>query len=290
MAENGSVTPAFYVVPVLCLALFALERAFPLRVPKRPLRGRLVTNLCVGAIALLIVAIVVRPVAIAVLEEVTEHSFGLIPQLAMPPVAQWIAGFLLLDLSFYYWHRANHAWPFLWRFHNAHHIDPDLDVSTSFRFHFVEIGLSAGFRAVQIALIGGSPLMFIAYELFFQANTLFQHSNVRVPIGVERRLCFVLVTPRMHGIHHSRVRAENNANWSSVFSWWDRLHGSLRLDIPQAAIDIGIAGYSRSDDNRPVNVLAIPFRRQRDYWRDESGAIAVRTVEPRGQDARVMAE
>ena len=283
-------TPALYVVPVLCLALFTLERAFPLRVPTRSLRGRLVTNLCIAAVAFFTVAIVVRPVALAVLEETTEHSFGLIPRLAMPPVAQWIAGFLLLDLSFYYWHRANHAWPFLWRFHNAHHIDPDFDVSTSFRFHFVEIALSAGFRAVQIALIGGSPLMFIAYEVVFQSNTLFQHSNVRVPIGVERRLCFVLVTPRMHGIHHSRVCAENNANWSSVFSWWDRLHGSLRLDIPQAEVDIGIAGYSRADDNRPVNVLAIPFRRQRDYWRDESGAIAARTVEPRAQDARVMAE
>jgi sterol desaturase/sphingolipid hydroxylase (fatty acid hydroxylase superfamily) len=66
-------------------------------------------------------------------------------------LAQWIVAFLLLDLTFYYWHRANHVWPWLWRFHNVHHVDPDLDASTSFRFHFFEIGFSAAFRAAQIA-------------------------------------------------------------------------------------------------------------------------------------------
>ena len=69
--------------------------------------------------------------------------------LSVPAAAQWIAGFLLLDLSFYYWHRANHGWPFLWRFHNVHHVDPDLDISTSVRFHFLEIAFSAAFRALR---------------------------------------------------------------------------------------------------------------------------------------------
>jgi len=95
--------------------------------------------------------------------------------------------------------------------------DPDLDVTTAVRFHFVEIGYSAAFRAVQVALIGGPPLAFVVYELIFQLNTLFQHSNVRLPMAWERGLNFVLVTPRMHGIHHSKRFHETNANWSSVF-------------------------------------------------------------------------
>src|SRR5213076_3351242 len=107
--------------------------------------------------------------------------------------AQGVIGFLLLDVSFYYWHRANHAWPFLWRFHNAHHVDPDLDVSTAVRFHFVEIGFSAAFRALQVTLIGGTPWVFVAYEMAFQLNTLFQHSNMRLPVALERALVLVLV-------------------------------------------------------------------------------------------------
>ncbi|MEP7084149.1 MAG: sterol desaturase family protein [Betaproteobacteria bacterium] len=257
---------SLFALPVaLLLLLLALEQAFPLRQPKRPLLRRFAVNACVGVLALATALVLVKPVA----SNLVEHAegFGLLSIVAMPRIAQGIFGFLLLDLSFYYWHRANHASRFLWRFHNVHHVDPDLDVSTAFRFHFVEIGLSAGFRAVQILLIGGPPGVFVVYELVFQLNTLFQHSNLRLPVAVERGLNLLLVTPRMHGIHHSQVREENNANWSSVLSWWDRLHGTLRLNIPQAQVDIGIAGYSLRGDNHVRRVLAMPFRRQRDYWR-----------------------
>ena len=281
---------ALYALPVAFLVLLALEQAFPLRKAKRPLLPRLVVNLCVGILALFVAAILVKPVASVVLEQVSRQSFGLVPLLPLPEAAQWVIGFLLLDVSFYYWHRANHAWRFLWRFHNAHHIDPDLDVSTAYRFHFLEIGFSAGFRVVQIGLIGGEPWVFIAYELVFQLNTLFQHSNVRLPIAVERWLSLVLVTPRMHGIHHSQIRKENNSNWSSVFSWWDRLHGSLCLNIPQAQIEIGIPAYVLPEDNRVINVLVMPFRMQREYWRGPSGTPAARSARPVASCASRLAE
>lgn len=266
---------ALYALPVVFLFLLALEQGVPLRKAKRPLLRRLVVNACVGVLALVAAAAIVNPLASTLLSHTSE--FGLLSLVAMPEGAQWIIGFLLLDVSFYYWHRANHALRFLWRFHNAHHIDPDLDVSTAYRFHFAEVGFSAAFRAVQIALIGGSPAVFIAYELVFQLNTLFQHSNVRLPIVAERWLNLVLVTPRMHGIHHSQVREENNSNWSSVFSCWDRLHGSLRLNIPQAQVAIGIAGYSLPQDNQVNNVLVMPFRRQRAYWRSPGGTEPTRS-------------
>ena len=258
---------ALLIVPLAFALLFALERAWPLRATKRPLRERLGVNLVVGLLALATAAALVKPVAGAVMEGASQNAFGLLALVPLPPLGQAIAAFLLLDLTFYYWHRANHRWPFLWRFHNVHHVDPDLDVSTSYRFHFVEIGFSAAFRAVQIALIGGAPWVFVVYELAFQLNTLFQHSNLRLPVGVDRWLCAVLVTPRMHGIHHSQVRAQTDSNWSSVLSWWDRLHGTLRLDVPQEAIDIGVPAYARPEDNRVPALLAMPFRRQRDYWR-----------------------
>ena len=262
----------FYIVPAAFVALLALERLFPLRRRKARFAQRLLVNATVSALAIVVAAIIVRPVAMRVLGWATESDWGVAPLLSNDAATQAIVAFVLMDLSFYYWHRANHAWPLLWRFHNAHHIDPDLDVTTAVRFHFVEIAYSAAFRAVQVALIGGSTAVFIAYEIVFQLNTLFQHSNVRLPERLERVLDVVIVTPRMHGIHHSKRFDEVNSNWSSVFSIWDRLHGTLRLDVPQDAIDIGIAGYAHPTDNSVAAVLAMPFKRQRDYWRD-SGVI-----------------
>jgi sterol desaturase/sphingolipid hydroxylase (fatty acid hydroxylase superfamily) len=213
-------------------------------------------------------------VAMRVLQLASENGWGLAGAVASNALLQAIAVVLLMDLSFYYWHRANHAWPMLWRFHNAHHVDPDLDVTTAMRFHVVEIAYSSAFRALQVVVIGGEAWMFVLYETFFQLNTFFQHSNVRLPARFERLLGLVLVTPRMHGIHHSKRFPETNSNWSTVFSFWDRLHRTLRLDVPQATIDIGIAGYSRPEDNTVRAVFALPFLPQRDYWNEAGAASA----------------
>lgn len=269
-----------YLVPVAFLILFLLERLFPLRRAKSRLGARLWVNAVVSSLAVAVALTVVRPVATVVLEFVSARDWSLTSIVSENSVAQAGLAFLLMDLSFYYWHRANHAWPFLWRFHNAHHVDNDLDVSTAVRFHFVEVGLSAAFRALQVTLIGGTPWMFVVYETVFQLNTLFQHSNLRLPIAVERVLILVLVTPRMHGIHHSKRFHETNSNWSSVFSWWDRLHGTLRLNVPQSEIDIGIVGYPLPDDNTVAAVLGMPFRKQRQYWTDAYGK-----EEPERRDA-----
>lgn len=194
----------------------------------------------------------------------------------LPPWAQFLLAFLFLDLSFYYWHQLNHRIPFLWRFHNVHHIDPTLDVSTAFRFHFGEVLLSTFFRVVQVSVIGMSFTSFAAYELVFQSNTLFHHSNLRLPIRIERWLNKVLVTPRMHGIHHSQVRPETNSNYGVVFPWWDRLHKTLGLNIPQAKIEIGVAGYTLPSDNGVWRTVIMPFVRQRDYWRKPDGNLPQR--------------
>jgi sterol desaturase/sphingolipid hydroxylase (fatty acid hydroxylase superfamily) len=258
--------------------LFALERLLPLRSARSALFARLVVNLSISGLAYLTAMIVVRPSALHTLDWTAQNSFGLIQLVPAPDWAKFIFGFLLLDLSFYYWHVLNHRVAVLWRFHNVHHIDPDLDVSTGFRFHFGEVLFSTLFRIMQVGLIGMSFVTFAAYEGVFQANTLFHHSNVRLPIRLERLLNMILVTPRMHGIHHSQVHSETNSNFGVVFPWWDRLHRSIGLNVPQSAIKIGIAGYSAPDDNRLWHALALPFRKQRDYWRKPDGTVPERDV------------
>jgi sterol desaturase/sphingolipid hydroxylase (fatty acid hydroxylase superfamily) len=251
--------------------LFALERAFPLRRSTAPLLRRVWVNLAISVAAFATAAALVRPGAVAALDFTTTRSLGLIKLAGLEGPAEWIASFVLLDLTFYYWHRANHGWWFLWRFHNVHHIDPDLDVTTGFRFHFVEVALSAAFRIVQLIAIGPSLAAFAIYEVAFQSFTLFHHSNLRLPYRVEAALNRVVVTPRMHGIHHSDFRDETNSNFGVVFRWWDALHGTLRLDVPQADIDIGIPAYSAPGDNRLLACVVLPLVPQRDYWRSANG-------------------
>jgi sterol desaturase/sphingolipid hydroxylase (fatty acid hydroxylase superfamily) len=230
------------IVAGIFILLFLVEKVFPLRRSKVGLLARLVVNASLTALAFLVAALAVRPSALRTLAWASAQPFGLTAILPLPCWAQFIVGFLLLDLSFYYWHLLNHKVPLLWRFHNVHHIDPALDVSAGFRFHFGEVLLSTFFRVVQVSLIGMSLYTFAIYELVFQANTLFHHSNLRLPIRLERLLNKVLVTPRMHGIHHSQVQRETNPNFGVVLPWWDRLHRTLGLNIPQSKIEIGIAG------------------------------------------------
>jgi sterol desaturase/sphingolipid hydroxylase (fatty acid hydroxylase superfamily) len=169
-------------------------------------------------------------------------------------------------------------------------MDPDLDVSTGFRFHFGEVLLSTLFRVTQVGLLGVSFTTFALYELVFQAGTLFHHSNLRLPIRLERLLVLIMVTPRMHGIHHSQVRRETDSNYGVVFCWWDRLHRTLGLNIPQAQIDIGVPGYSLPQDNTFWQALLFPFRKQRDYWRKPDGTTPNRSQETLEQNPSRLAE
>jgi len=267
-----SLVPTVAVVVAAALAFLLAERAVPLRRQRVPWLRELALNLAFSALAFGTSAVAVRPAVARAMGWSQEREVGLVYLVELHPVARGVLVVLLLDLAFYYWHRLNHRWPVLWRFHNVHHCDPDLGVSTSFRFHFGEVALSTVFRVVQVTLIGASLPAFAVYEAAFQLNTLFHHSNVRLPIRLERWLNRLLVTPRMHGIHHSQVREETDSNYSVVFPWWDRLHRTLRLNVPQSQIVIGVPGYAAPEDNRLLSLLAMPFRRQREYWIDSGGS------------------
>lgn len=265
------------VLGICILSLFLLERAFPLRRTKRALAGRLTVNLTFGIIAFATVSLLVQPAAEATLGWTGVSGFGLAQLAVIPSALRPVVAFLLMDLTFYWWHRANHRIPLLWRLHNVHHFDPDLDLSTAFRFHFGELAFSSAFRVVQIGLIGPSLATYLVFEIVFQVGALFHHSNLRLPFRAERMLVRLIVTPRMHGVHHSQVKEETNSNYSTIFSFWDRLHRTLRLNVPQDAINIGIPAYAEVQDNSLASSLLAPFRPQRDYWCQAEGSSPIRT-------------
>jgi sterol desaturase/sphingolipid hydroxylase (fatty acid hydroxylase superfamily) len=162
----------------------------------------------------------------------------------------------------YCWHWLNHRVPFLWRFHHVHHTDLDLDVSTAFRFHFGEMLLSVAARSIQVVVVGASPLAALAYEVVLEASTEFHH-NSRLPLRLERVLSWFIITPRAHGIHHSIVARETNSNYSNFLMLWDRLHRTLRLNVRQDEIIIGVPDYRDARELNLISLLLMPFRRQR---------------------------
>lgn len=251
------------ILPAIFMLLMLVEQVVPLRQRTRPLFRRLVKNLILTAAVFLVGSLVVRNAGLGTSKWIAERDFGVVFLVPLPKWCRVAIGILLMDLTFYYWHRANHRIRLLWRFHNVHHIDPDLDVSTSFRFHFGEIAYSAVFRVAQMLLIGADPLTYAIYETVFNAETMFHHSNIRLPLRLERLLNKVIVTPRMHGIHHSAVGPETNSNYSVIFPWWDRLSRTLVLNVPQSSIRIGVPGYLELQDNRFWNLLIMPFVKQK---------------------------
>ena len=267
----GAMTAAF-------LLLLIVETLRPLRRAREPKLRRLGRNLAVGGIAAATMELLQIPILLPVSRWAAAHDFGLLRMFTLPGTLRVVAAVVLLDYTLWFWHFANHRVPFLWRFHSVHHVDRDMDVSTGLRFHFGELGLSVFFRASQVALIGADPTAVVLWQSLLFISVLFHHSNTRLPPALERVLVRILVTPRMHGIHHSNYRAETDSNWSSLLSAWDYLHRTARLNVPQDAITIGVPAYDRPEAVTLGKILALPFVRREDDWRREDGKPAVRPL------------
>jgi sterol desaturase/sphingolipid hydroxylase (fatty acid hydroxylase superfamily) len=249
--------------------LIVVERLAPLRRTVESKLRRVFRNLSLGGVSLAVMSLAQAPVLQPVAAWIVRERIGLLQLVRLPPWLATTAAIVLLDYTLWWWHWASHRVPFIWRFHLVHHIDRDLDASTALRFHFGELLLSIPVRAMQMIVIGVDAQTLWIWQTILFASILFHHSNVRLPISVERRLVRLIVTPRMHGIHHSDRLDETNTNWSSLISWWDYLHGTMRMDVPQEDVTIGVPAYASPADVTIGKMLLVPFKRQRrDFDRD----------------------
>ncbi len=247
-------------------ALLLLERRRPLRRAIEPEPIHDARNLAVAGLGAVALQLTENPIARRLTALVERRKLGLLNLLRLPVWLETALAVVLLDYTLYVWHVLTHKAPILWRFHLAHHADLDLDASTALRFHFGELVLSVPWRSGQIILIGVSPLALSIWQSLLLVSILFHHSNVRLPIETERWLNYLIVTPRMHGIHHSMVRYETNSNWASGLSIWDRLHDTLRLNVPQKEITIGVPAYRKPEDVQLLKTLSLPFGEQLPTW------------------------
>ena len=243
------------------------ERRRPLRRAVEPTLRREARNLAVAAAGALALRAAEQPVAEKLSALVERENWGLLKRARLPAALETAAAVVLLDYTLYLWHVLTHRVPWLWRFHVVHHADLDLSATTALRFHFGELLLSVPWRAAQILLIGVGPRALSVWQTALMVSVIFHHSNARLPAAFERRLNYFFVTPRMHGIHHSVIKEETDSNWSSGLTLWDRLHGTLRLDVPQDAIDIGVPAYRDPREVGLASILSMPFGEERPTWR-----------------------
>lgn len=252
------------VSPLIILFVFLffllLERLFPLRKEQVNWTARIKDNLMLAVLAIPFTRILAYPLVAKVIVYSEARNLGLLHQffLATPVLA--ILSFLILDYLLYWWHRLNHRVSFLWRFHQVHHADPEMDASTALRFHFGELLLSAGIRAGLVLLFGFSMKVLIAFDLTVTCLALFHHSNLKLPLWMEKGLRPVIVTPAFHQNHHSYFQKETDSNFSTIFSVWDFLHGTHTKELSPTDVTIGLPYIGKV---RPglMNLVVMPVKK-----------------------------
>jgi sterol desaturase/sphingolipid hydroxylase (fatty acid hydroxylase superfamily) len=242
------------------ILLFALESWLPAGGNRRRRLRHTARNLTLGALNTLLVATLAAPSIINVTRWAEESRFGLLNLLSLPPAINIVMAILLFDGWLYLLHRANHKFGLLWRFHRAHHSDPEMDATTAIRFHTGEVLISSALRLAVIPLLGITLWQLLIYESLMLPVIMFHHSNVKFPEKADRRMRALIASPAMHRVHHSRIRFETNSNYSIIFSFWDRIGKTFRLRKDGRPVNFGLDEYDNEEWQRVRGLLTTPFQ------------------------------
>jgi sterol desaturase/sphingolipid hydroxylase (fatty acid hydroxylase superfamily) len=247
-------------------AIFAAMAAWEVLAPRREqklARGtRWPSNIGIVVLDTVLVRLLVPTTAVGLALVAEARGWGLNHALQLPLWAAVPLAIVALDLAIYLQHVLFHAVPALWRLHRVHHADLEIDVTTGARFHPIEILLSMGIKLGVVAALGAPAVAVLLFEVLLNATSMFNHSNVRMPLRLDRVLRWLVVTPDMHRVHHSIAARETNSNFGFNLPWWDRLFGTYRAQ-PAAgheAMTIGIEQFRAPAEQRLDHMLTQPFR------------------------------
>ena len=243
------------VLVVMALA----EAAAPRRALVQSRVARWPANLALVAISAVVIRVVAPIGLTGVALAVQAFGWGLLPALGLAGAPAAVLAFGALDLLIYLQHRVFHAVPLFWRLHQVHHCDRDMDATTGVRFHPLEMLLSFGLKALAVAALGAPAVAVLAFEVWLNATSLFNHANWRMPSLADTMLRWVVVTPDMHRVHHSVRRAEQDSNFGFNLPWWDRLLGTYRAAPADghAGMRLGLGEDARSRSLGAL--LQLPF-------------------------------
>lgn len=229
------------------IIMIVLEQIFPATLLREKLR-RWIKNYSLASLNFIIGPIIVIPISAFA----GAHAVQWRPDL----LTGILLDFLVLDLWIYFWHRANHRLPFLWRFHEVHHLDENLDVSSALRFHFGEVALSSIARAVFIIALAIPLRSVVVFETIVTVAAIFHHSNIKLPERFELLLSKLVVTPSIHFVHHHALRSDTDSNYATVLSIWDRLFRTRSTTKRTGDFKLGVEGLR---DVPIIRLILRPF-------------------------------
>ncbi|MEO8820731.1 MAG: sterol desaturase family protein [Ginsengibacter sp.] len=169
---------------------------------------------------------------VELLSIISQNKIGLLQQITIPFWFNSIVTLATMDFFLYWWHRFNHTQKIFWRFHRFHHLDGKMNTTTALRFHIVELLFSNFFKALFFLMMGFSFLPVLIYEIVFFIIVLIQHSNINISRNFDMAYRKIFSSPLMHRIHHSNKQIETDTNYSSVFSFWDKLFRTYKKEVP----------------------------------------------------------
>jgi sterol desaturase/sphingolipid hydroxylase (fatty acid hydroxylase superfamily) len=248
------------------LAVFLFLAGVEVFLPRRRLQysktARWLSNISLTLVNTVIARLVVPVAGVAAALTAEQQQWGLLNYATLPNWFELVLFLLAFDLAIYFQHRVFHAVPFLWRLHRMHHTDRDYDVTTGNRFHPLSIVISNLIKTALILLTGPSALAVIVAEILLNACSMFNHSNLRIPLIVDRFLRLIMVTPDMHRVHHSTDHHEHNCNFGFNFPWWDRLFGTYLAQpaLGHDNMEIGIEGFRDSRSEKLLPLLKQPLQ------------------------------
>jgi sterol desaturase/sphingolipid hydroxylase (fatty acid hydroxylase superfamily) len=222
---------------------------------------RWLTNISILLVSSLLLRIVFPAAAVGVAIWAKSADFGLFNMIAVSPILAGLGCFIILDFAVWLEHVASHKWRWLWRIHRVHHSDTGFDVTTALRFHPLEIIISMLWKGAVVALLGAPVLAVLIFEIVLNGSAMFNHANVKLPLGLDRLLRKAIVTPDMHRVHHSQDVTETNSNYGFNFSIWDRVFGTYRAD-PRTGMDrlaIGLQEFKSQNASKFSWALKLPF-------------------------------
>jgi sterol desaturase/sphingolipid hydroxylase (fatty acid hydroxylase superfamily) len=252
LANEPLIRIAFFFAVLVAMAVW--EVAAPRRQHEIPRLLRWTNNLCVVAVNTALVRLTLPIIAVGLSVLAEERGWGLFNVFGTPVWLACIVSVFALDFAIYLQHVLFHAVPALWRLHRMHHADLEFDVTTGLRFHPIEILLSMAIKLAVVAALGPPAVAVLVFEVLLNATAMFNHSNVRLPLGVDRALRRIVVTPDMHRVHHSIHPNETNSNFGFNLPWWDWLLGTY-LAQPR-------------DGHEGMTIGIGQFRTSRDLWFD----------------------
>ncbi|MBK25733.1 MAG: hypothetical protein CME70_17170 [Halobacteriovorax sp.] len=254
--NEGIIRTVIFALTLFCFGFLEASFAYRKRVMSR--KDRWPSNIGIVFIDTFLVRLVYPMGAVGIAYYCEANNYGIFNWINLSYWPSIILTIIFMDLIIYGQHVLTHKINFLWKLHQVHHSDRDLDFTSALRFHPIEIIFSMMVKTMAISIIGASPKGILVFEIILSSMAIFNHSNLYLPAPLEKIIRYVFVTPQMHIIHHSEEQFESDTNFGFNLSIWDRLFGTY-TDKWKSSKVIGQRAFQREADQKLLHLLKQPF-------------------------------